>query len=240
MICQFPHYLKDNLTHSVPEKSQRVSSFLFFLAQHRKGYFYYYNLSLPFSEHLPFLLQINTELNSFQPWKNKYNFTSDPWMSLVNIMSPWRATLIQCAKYKCEVYGKSICRVFIESQNHRVAQVGRDLKDHESPTPCHRQGHQPPHLPGFPEPHPAWPWTPPWMDGVPTTSLDSMFQHLTTLTVKDFPLTSNLNLPSLNLKPFPLVLLLSTPLESWLPSCLQAPFRYWKAAIRSSRMCHNI
>ena len=28
-----------------------------------------------------------------------------------------------------------------------MAWVGRDLKDHESPTPpCHRQGHQPPHL----------------------------------------------------------------------------------------------
>ena len=25
-----------------------------------------------------------------------------------------------------------------ESQNHRIARVGRDLKDHESPTPCHR------------------------------------------------------------------------------------------------------
>ena len=37
-----------------------------------------------------------------------------------------------------------------------------------------------------------------------------LFQHLTTLIVKNFPLTSNLNLPSLNLKPFPLVLSLST------------------------------
>jgi len=27
-----------------------------------------------------------------------------------------------------------------------MAQVGRDLKDHEAPTPCHSQGHQPPHL----------------------------------------------------------------------------------------------
>ena len=27
-----------------------------------------------------------------------------------------------------------------------MAWVGRDLKDHESPTPHHRQGHQPPHL----------------------------------------------------------------------------------------------
>jgi len=38
----------------------------------------------------------------------------------------------------------------------------------------------------------------------------SPFQHLTTLLVKNFPLTSNRNLLSLNLKPFPLVLPLST------------------------------
>ena len=27
-----------------------------------------------------------------------------------------------------------------------MAWVGRDLKDHEAPTPHHRQGHQPPHF----------------------------------------------------------------------------------------------
>jgi len=31
-------------------------------------------------------------------------------------------------------------------QNHRMAQVGRDLKDNQAPTPCQRQGHQPSHL----------------------------------------------------------------------------------------------
>jgi len=31
-------------------------------------------------------------------------------------------------------------------KNHRMAWVGRDLKDHQAPTPCHRQGHQPPYL----------------------------------------------------------------------------------------------
>ena len=41
-----------------------------------------------------------------------------------------------------------------------------------------------------------------------------LFQHLTTLIVKNFPLTSNLNLPSFNLKPLPLVLLLSTVIKS--------------------------
>uniref|UniRef100_A0A8C2T2L6 P53 and DNA damage regulated 1 n=2 Tax=Coturnix japonica TaxID=93934 RepID=A0A8C2T2L6_COTJA len=46
-------------------------------------------------------------------------------------------------------------------------------------------------------------------DGASTTSLGSLFQALTTLLVKNFPLTSNLNLPSFNSKPFPRVLLLS-------------------------------
>ena len=27
-----------------------------------------------------------------------------------------------------------------------MAWVGRDLKDHQAPIPCHTQGHQPPHL----------------------------------------------------------------------------------------------
>ena len=48
-------------------------------------------------------------------------------------------------------------------------------------------------------------------DGRGTHSLSGqLFQHLTTLRRKNFPLTSNLNLPSFNLKPFPLVLLSST------------------------------
>ena len=40
----------------------------------------------------------------------------------------------------------------------------------------------------------------------PTTSLGNLFQCLTTLTVKDFFLISNLNIPSSSLKPFLLVL----------------------------------
>jgi len=41
-------------------------------------------------------------------------------------------------------------------------------------------------------------------DVASTASLGSLFQHLTTLRVKNFPLISNLNLPSHNFKPFPL------------------------------------
>ena len=56
-------------------------------------------------------------------------------------------------------------------------------------------------------------------DEASTASLGSPFHHLTTLIVKNFPLTSNLNLPSFDLKPFPLVLILATLLKSWLPCC---------------------
>ena len=45
-----------------------------------------------------------------------------------------------------------------------------------------------------------------------------LFQHLTTLIAKNFPLTSNLNLPSFNFKPFPLVLPLSPLSKSCPPS----------------------
>ena len=51
-----------------------------------------------------------------------------------------------------------------------------------------------------------------------TTSLGSLFQHLTTLSVNNFPLTSTLNLPSFCLKTFPLVLSLSTHVKSCFPS----------------------
>jgi len=56
---------------------------------------------------------------------------------------------------------------------------------------------------GCPGPGTALPWKSPGMVHQPI-SLDNQFQCLTTLTVKDFFLISNLNLPSLCLKPFPL------------------------------------
>jgi len=43
-------------------------------------------------------------------------------------------------------------------------------------------------------------------DGASTASLGNLFQCITTLCVKNFLLISNLNLPRLSLKPFPLVL----------------------------------
>ena len=50
---------------------------------------------------------------------------------------------------------------------------------------------------------------------------------------ENFLLKSNLNLPRLSLKPFPFVLSPSTLVNSRSPSCLCAPFEYWKATIRS-------
>jgi len=67
-----------------------------------------------------------------------------------------------------------------------------------------------------------------------TISLINPFQYLIPLPcVRNFLLMSNLNLnlnlPSFNWKPFPLVLSLSACVKSWSPSCLQAPFspQFW-------------
>ena len=66
-------------------------------------------------------------------------------------------------------------------------------------------------------------------DGASTTSLGNPFQCVTTLWVKNFSLTSNLNLPCPRLKPFPLVPSLSTLLNSRSLSCLYAAFKHhWK------------
>ena len=60
-------------------------------------------------------------------------------------------------------------------------------------------------------------------DGASTVPLDNLCQCLTALTVKDFYLTSNLNLSSLDLKPFPHVLsqqtLFTCPLLSYKLPC---------------------
>ncbi|KAK4827563.1 hypothetical protein QYF61_019187 [Mycteria americana] len=78
--------------------------------------------------------------------------------------------------------------------------------------------------PGCSKPHPTWPWNTS-RGGASTTSLDDLFQCLTTLIVKNLILISNLNLPTFSLKPLPLVLS---------PHAL-APFTCWKAARRSPR-----
>ena len=70
-------------------------------------------------------------------------------------------------------------------------------------------------------------------DGASPTSLGNLFQGFTTLIINNLFLMSSLHLPSSSLKPLPLVLSLQALLKSLAPSFLQAPFRYWKAAIRS-------
>ena len=75
--------------------------------------------------------------------------------------------------------------------NQRMVWIGRDFKDLIQL--------QPPVFEALPWPHPVWPWTPLEM-GASTASLGNLCQHLTTLSVKTFPLTSNLNLPSFSFK----------------------------------------
>lgn len=70
-------------------------------------------------------------------------------------------------------------------------------------------------------------------DGASTVSLGNLFQCFTAFWVKNFLLISNLNPSCLRLKPFPLVLSLSTLVNSHSPSCLYAHFKYWKATMRS-------
>ena len=109
--------------------------------------------------------------------------------------------------------------------------VGRDLKDHLVPTPLPWAG-TPSTRPGCSKSHPAWPWTLPGR-GQPQLRWDNLFQCLTSLIVKNFFLISSLNLPSFTLKTLPLVLSLQALVKSPSPAFLQAPLRYWKAALRS-------
>ena len=89
----------------------------------------------------------------------------------------------------------------IESQNEII----------EFQPPCCVQGHQP--LDRAAQSH-IQPGLECLQDGVSTTSLGSLFQCITILWVKHFFLISNLNLPCPTLKPFPLVLSLSTLINS--------------------------
>ena len=91
--------------------------------------------------------------------------------------------------------------VLFNSHNYRMSWVGRDLKDHESPTL------PPPHTgpltstfytrPGCPGSHPTWPWIPTEMRHPQPLWADHSHS-------KELP-PDNLNLPSFNLKPCPLV-----------------------------------
>lgn len=90
-------------------------------------------------------------------------------------------------------------------------------KGHVAPLPCREQGHHSPiTLPRA--------WSSPALivsrDGASTTSLGELFWCLTALTGKYFFCISNLNIPSLSLKPFPLALSQQIPLKNLTPSFL--------------------
>jgi len=112
-----------------------------------------------------------------------------------------------CLQPSCVSWLRTKC-----SQNHRIIKLfgleetSRIMKLHP---PCHMQSHQPPHLildqaaqgpiqPGLEHL---------WGRGIHSLS-GQLFQHLTIVYVKNFPLITNLNLPSLFLV--------------WL-SCLKSP-----------------
>ena len=120
------------------------------------------------------------------------------------------------------------------SQNHRMAWVEKDHNDHRVSTPRLCANHQriANHQSRLPRATSSVVLNAS-SDGTSTTSLGNLFQCITTLWVKNFLLISNLNLPCLSLRPFPLVLSLSTLVNSHNPSCLCAPFKYWKATMRS-------
>jgi len=111
--------------------------------------------------------------------------------------------------------------IIISSLNHRMSCVEKDHNNHlvSNRLLCARS---PTIGPGCPEPHPAWPWMPPGM-GHPQPPWATCSSVSPPSVWKNFLLISNLNLPRLSLKPFPLVLSLSTLANSCPPSCLYAP-----------------
>ena len=92
--------------------------------------------------------------------------------------------------------------------------------------PCYVQGRQPPD-------QAAQSHIQPGLECLQGWGIHNLFQYVTTLRAKNFLLISNLNLSCLSLRLLPLVLLLSTLINGHSPSCLYAPFKYWKAIMRS-------
>ena len=92
-----------------------------------------------------------------------------------------------------------------------MAWVATDHNDHLVSTPLPRTG-SPTTRSGCSKPHPAWPWMHPGR-GQPQSTLSNLFQCFITLCVKKVLLCHSL-------KPFPLVLSLSTLINSCSPSCL--------------------
>ena len=107
-----------------------------------------------------------------------------------------------------------------------MAWVEKDHNDHPVPTPCCVQGRQPADQAAQSHIQPGLECLQGW--GIHSL-LGQPLQCITTLWVKKFLLISNLSLPYLILRPFPLVLSLSTLINNHSHSCLYTPFKYWKA-----------
>ena len=109
------------------------------------------------------------------------------------------------------------------SQNHRMAWVEKDHNDHRVSTPRLCANHQriANHQSRLPRATSSLALDAPSLDAF-TTYLGNLFQCITTLWVKNFLLISNLNLLCPSLKPFPLVLSLSTLVNSHSHFCLYA------------------
>jgi len=99
--------------------------------------------------------------------------------------------------------------LILESWNHRLVWVGRDLSRPSSPTPCHGQGHLQPDQGAQSPVQPGLEWFQGW-------GISHLWagQGLTTLSTNNFFLRSSLNLPSFSLKPSPVVLSLQALLKN--------------------------
>jgi len=75
-------------------------------------------------------------------------------------------------------------------------------------------------------------------DGAFTTSPGNLCQDFTTLVVNNFFFRSSLNLPSFSLNSLPFAMSQRAQIKSLSPSFLQAPFKYWKPAVRSPHSLH--
>jgi len=85
---------------------------------------------------------------------------------------------------------------------------------------------------GCPGLHPTWPWAPPGM-GHPQLLWAACASASSPSQWKMSPDISPKS--SFSLKPFLLVLSLSTHVKRWFSPCLLAPFMYWKATMSSPR-----
>lgn len=112
-----------------------------------------------------------------------------------------------------------------------MACTEKDYKDHLVSTPLLQAG-SPTTRAGCPEPLISSLALKASRDGASTTYVGNLSQGFTTLWVKNLLLISSLNLPSLSLKPLPLVLSPATVLNSHSPSSLYIPLKYWKGTMK--------